>query len=945
MRLTLELRPDWVVVTLDLRNAHNDFDRAKAMERLRKVILEEGRVRQENGPRDGEQWKSAAQSIVKAFHCLNFPVSEIFSFAADGTLENICEGDEGGPQGSPLTPVAFAMLIDPVIKKYDVPGEVIVRAISDDITVCCPRGSKLIETLNGIKADMEALCGLQLTPSKCAYYCPPGQRMTEQDKPEWLRPGKDEHGNPGVSIVGAPIGNAAFTRAWISRETTKICQQIEQTAWLIGKEDSHAGHMVLKMSLQRRYNYIMATNLPQFTREGAKKVDESLQKAMMSVYGVNLWDTSQTSREGQSEPSFVATRAALPCKYGGTGVERTTSIVDSAFVNSVTHCISRFFTIPVASSGVAGAATGSGQADRDAQVGLFDHLRPLFGMSPSDQMAFKGDENQQAAMEHWFQGMEGSSSAHRQNMTCTIGESYQTSWNSLLEAGKKVGAEKLTNSDINALSCHRAPPTPTTESSSAEMNANPLNWSQNPFTWTAKQVIVNARRIKLQWLTRQVRSVAAWRGLQTRVNQLAAVHRGARREEVDQSDPARRTRAEVSKAALRDRRFLAFMHSGKYSRAPLVATCRDVPMRSDEFREFIPHYFGLESPVCRPIAGKRVRRGTNASFHVAVDPEGVNLLTAANGPGGKRTLLHNRIQDLLIYEASQAGIQASAGRVIDTRAALHASNWQGTASPTPEEPPGEEEEEGRGRKTRILPDIVIDFGSRQEIPFLPADKPPIGSKMLFDVKTLGLRDSYYNRTGMVHTRQSQDGVSSAVQKRANEVHGEYTSKATERDRQFLAIQQNQPLGNAVSAAGVGGGGAGGGQQSSPQVGPFERALRTYGRVKGLALGAFGDLSEEWDVLLGFIARKWAVKQRRQSGYRQPVGQLASTIREKLSIRLGSLVMRQLVRIKLDLATETAPFEHAVRKSRFLQNRERDMQRMVEYHHLPRFGHGLVDSVT
>ena len=52
------------------------------------------------------------------------------------------------------------------------------------------------------------------------------------------------------------------------------------------------------------------------------------------------------------------------------------------------------------------------------------------------------------------------------------------------------------------------------------------------------------------------------------------------------------------------------------------------------------------------------------------------------------------------------------------------------------------------------------------------------------------------------------------------------------------------------------------------MGPFERALRTYGRVKGLALGAFGDLSEEWDVLLGFIAKKWAVKQRRQSGYMQ-----------------------------------------------------------------------------
>ena len=29
-----------------------------------------------------------------------------------------------------------------------------------------------------------------------------------------------------------------------------------------------------------------------------------------------------------------------------------------------------------------------------------------------------------------------------------------------------------------------------------------------------------------------------------------------------------------------------------------------------------------------------------------------------------------------------------------------------------------------------------------------SNKPPIDSKMLFDVKTLGLRDSYYNRTGM-----------------------------------------------------------------------------------------------------------------------------------------------------------------------------------------------------
>ena len=66
---------------------------------------------------NGTEWGPAAKTIVRAFHCLNYCTSKIYSTTAEGTLENICEGDEGGPQGSPLTPVAFAMLIDPVLRR------------------------------------------------------------------------------------------------------------------------------------------------------------------------------------------------------------------------------------------------------------------------------------------------------------------------------------------------------------------------------------------------------------------------------------------------------------------------------------------------------------------------------------------------------------------------------------------------------------------------------------------------------------------------------------------------------------------------------------------------------------------------------------------------------------------------------------------------------------
>ena len=69
-----------------------------------------------------------------------------------------------------------------------------------------------------------------------------------------------------------------------------------------------------------------------------------------------------------------------------------------------------------------------------------------------------------------------------------------------------------------------------------------------------------------------------------------------------------------------------------------------------------------------------IKQRTNTSFHTVVDPEGLNLLTAANGPGALRTQKHDIIQGTLVEEAARAGVQAWTNQVINTETAIRVSN-------------------------------------------------------------------------------------------------------------------------------------------------------------------------------------------------------------------------------------------------------------------------------
>ena len=540
----------------------------------------------------------------------------------------------------------------------------------------------------------------------------------------------------------------------------------------------------MKQSLQRRFNYIMATNLPCDTSDAAQQVDKSLQKVMTYAWGSDLWKVDREAYANMAD--FVAIRSALPCKYGGTGVEKTESFVHTSFVNSVTQCVSRFFSV-ASSDDVAG------------QTGLFEHLRPLFGLSANDLDRGWVPERRPDAMAAWFDW------SARQPSPRTVGNAYVKAWTAITQAGATVDGQHLTKRDILDIQAIAREQNYLGDEPNDNSGNNEPAGDANPLNWSAKDIIKHSSHTKIQWFVRQAISKATWKQLRWKIANLARLPSG----ELAHGEGGDFLR-QIANEAMKDPRFLSFVHADKFSRAPLTGICSEVPFRNDEFIEYISHYFGLPSPATRALAGKPLKRGSNTRFHLnRVDPEGILLLTAANGPGGLRTKQHNEMQDTLITEATRARIEARPGQVIGTEAALRISNWQSPGIIDPAQ-----DADDAPLHSQIRPDVIIKFPNRRQIPFKPQQKPPQGTKMLFDVKTLGLVNRYYTRAALLNDKApNQDTESPAVRARARKVHSEYMTKARERDERFLTEEQRNG--------------------DTRETGPFTRALASFGRVQGL----------------------------------------------------------------------------------------------------------------
>ena len=125
LRLELARRrgEKYMQAALDVRNAHNEYNRRAAQQRL---------VEHESAHPNSGAWRD----LSRAHHSDCAQPSDVYMrdpTAARG-LKHVCEGKAGGPQGSALTCIVFPILLDGILKKTEqtFPG-IEAKAIQDDV--------------------------------------------------------------------------------------------------------------------------------------------------------------------------------------------------------------------------------------------------------------------------------------------------------------------------------------------------------------------------------------------------------------------------------------------------------------------------------------------------------------------------------------------------------------------------------------------------------------------------------------------------------------------------------------------------------------------------------------------------------------------------------------------------------------------------------------------
>ncbi len=218
--------------------------------------------------------------------------------------------------------------------------------------------------------------------------------------------------------------------------------------------------------------------------------------------------------------------------------------------------------------------------------------------------------------------------------------------------------------------------------------------------------------------------------------------------------------------------------------------------------------------------------------------------------------------------------------------------------------------------------------------------------MLLDIKTLGVCQNtpYFTKaTFQMGPGQVLDQESLAVRTRANLVNKEYLAKAKKRDTRFMRniadparVEGGAPR-SSPSSTRRGAEGTTTTNNNANRVGPYTRTIKSYGQVKGLVIGAFGEFSGEWDSLIGHIAKKRAAYTNRVSGSTLDEKQMATRYRWMMCNHIGNVGMRGIVNLKLRVASESYPLRSAILKPRASRHHDAEVQCLFEQR--PRTGEG------
>ena len=263
----------------------------------------------------------------------------------------------------------------------------------------------------------------------------------------------------------------------------------------------------------------------------------------------------------------------------------------------------------------------------------------------------------------------------------------------------------------------------------------------------------------------------------------------------------------------------------------------DAYLSNAEFAEVVATYFGLSSPACRSLVGQPIGTGRKV-----MDAHG-HLLTTIPLPGDGWRTQHDALKWRISEDMRDMG-----ARVTTEVYGLFAPH-------IPQQGRRRLDRETVRKRQGLVPDFM----------FYEENEARLALPCLLELKTLHYGTSTYSH--------SLENRCSAVSRRAGAIPTEYVDKAKNVDTQYCGTP-------------------------SGQHGPVLQKLLSFGRVRGLVFGVWGEASRDVEQLLGQLARQGAKQKWRQMGCigeEQAVGCLAWLLRR----RWGLTAVRECARLKLE----------------------------------------------